>query len=210
MAIAPAATHRGFARRGTTAAAMVAQTFARPVIGVARTEQIFDRAVILRGAAIGVLNQQTDTGPGGNAFEDAGEDFDPDPARDAAWCNARYPGDDDRIAHRSASVNLGCPAARRRDTASARPCDSPKVVTQRVVQLYFLPSRLQSFRYIWRVVFSLINTEVRTGVNQLLFGQHLKTRRRRYQTPSQVNAVGYCSIRSPCCYRLHKSESRRR
>ncbi len=40
-------------------------------------------------------NQQTDTGPGGNAFEDAGEDF--DLIRLATpWCNARYPGDDDR------------------------------------------------------------------------------------------------------------------
>ena len=42
---------------------------------MARTEQIFDRAVILR-TLIGVLNQQPDTGPGGDAFEDAGEDFD--------------------------------------------------------------------------------------------------------------------------------------
>ena len=69
--------HRGFARRRTTAAAIVAQTILLlvGVIGVARTEQIFDRAVILR-TLIGVLNQQTDTGPGGNAFEDAGEDFD--------------------------------------------------------------------------------------------------------------------------------------
>lgn len=68
--------HRGFARRRTTAAAIVAQTILLlvGVIGVARTEQIFDRAVILR-TLIGVLNQQTDTGPGGNAFEDAGEDL---------------------------------------------------------------------------------------------------------------------------------------
>ncbi len=46
--------HRGFARRRTTAATIVAQTILLlvGVIGVTRTEQIFDRAVILRTRSV--------------------------------------------------------------------------------------------------------------------------------------------------------------
>ena len=69
--------HRGFTRGRTSAAAIVAEAILLfvGVVGVARTEDVFDGAVVL-GALIGVFNQQTNAGAGGAAFKDAGENFD--------------------------------------------------------------------------------------------------------------------------------------
>src|SRR5690606_16249387 len=69
--------HRGFTRGRTSAAAIVAKAIFLfvGIVGVARTEDVFNRAVVL-GALIGVFNQQTNAGPGGTAFKNAGENFD--------------------------------------------------------------------------------------------------------------------------------------
>ena len=68
--------HSGFTGRGTTAAAIVAQAIFLfvGVVSVARAENVFNRAVILR-TLIGILNQQTNAGPGSHPLEYAGEDF---------------------------------------------------------------------------------------------------------------------------------------
>ena len=68
--------HGGFTRRGTTAAAIVAQTIFLlvGVVSVSRTENVLNGAVVLR-TLVGILNQQANAGPGGHALEYAGEDL---------------------------------------------------------------------------------------------------------------------------------------
>ncbi len=113
-----------------------------------------DRAVILR-TLIGVLNQQTDTGPGGNAFEDAGEDFDL-----IRLATLRGVTRGTRATTIEVVLQVGFGQRMPGGTPStmqpsARPCDSPKVVTRKSCPIVFPAITAPIFSLCWRVVFSL-------------------------------------------------------
>ncbi len=58
---------------------------------------------------------------------------------------------------------------------------------------------------VFACLLNLINREMFTGRQQLLFGEH-KHPSPPLSNSSQVNGTsGYCSIDVPCCCRLHKS-----